>query len=659
MKKLFKLASLSLLTLSLVGCTPKESTPEEKVPANVVDKWVDKLQENIRLEGKVTVTSTEIVKEGDEKKDPVVATQDLTIAFSEDKYYRNYNGKESKFQPFKEEDVDPEDTPEVQDEDRKIIGETITKVVNEKNKIRNLHWVDTETKKGTVFAYEYDNPFTDLAKDEFKIIDDNSFTVPEDKVDDVARKVSGLSNTFNSLVIKDTANTLSINLAGEEDVEVSNWWDGSKTKYHYSYVVDFNKVTVDAGDAFKSARVSPTTSETAKVKEALDEMKSLETYSVHDVHKENVMDMTTFEESVEKIDQTLYVLNSQASSEDDSEATIRGCVAVGYDDSYSWAKFSDGKYWTFFAKEDENKKINFEISNLNEMVHSDFYEEYYTMCFDYAAPELFEYNATDDSYVLNEFLRDTCAEKLVEGILPDITAKQWASMGVKDFKLKLKTENGKSHFDSISVNLNDFDYSYTYDLKPVDLSKFDFNIATYSSKVDPSKYGEYIIEKGDESSYDPLVKSDGIDIVIAAGEGNNSASITINGTAITGDIIYIGCSLQFKYVGASCNIVFNDEGTITFSRPDPEMPIIAYPSTLTPKAILDLRKAAIKQLDDYDSANKTKIDALQAEDKAKVSKAREEAEAKIQKATKEEDINKAVQDYKDAVEALINPQPAQ
>lgn len=652
MKKTLKLTSLSLLTLALVGCTPTKPSGSEKQPSdsapasstsvvakNVIERWWSDLSGEIGLKGNIAVKSTQT----DETGTPLAGaqteevSQTLETKFSSDKFYCNLNGNERKYQPMSEADIDPSDPKDVQDADRKHFGEAITRVLKATNKIGVSLWKDSDTGKNYNFD-DFRNPLAYYLPSDYKLLTDNTFTLSDEtKIPDIASKLTGLSNPFKTLLFKEIDNKLQVEVSGDQIVS------GYSKYYKNEYVLTMD-LTVEPGEAFESVEPLPETDESKKLKEALDEMISTKSYSVSD--KFTDMDYDTMQE-VEK-DETYYIFETD---------TTKGVINTTSKEK-CYAMFSDNIYYTFHYTQADGGQPQIVLDNQNWSMEDEMFKAAYTYSFSDVASEVFTYNSKDDTYSLNEIVRESDRFSVAAGMIPGIYSKLYLSMGYTDFRLKISEDNnGKHHLSKIFAADDIFatPHEYTYSQAAPDISSFDFDISKYNLDLDAARLGEYVVPASDLQSWQTY--KDGLTIKLEAGEGTSKAKVTINGSTITDTVKYIAGSLVFTFekdsVKYKCYIQIEKDGTISFFMYENSTMEIYDSYLLYPKAVQDAKDAARQQLDAYDTTNAEAIKKLSDEDQAKIKAARKKADVAIRQATSVEAVDKAVADYKKVVDDLL------
>lgn len=163
MKKMFKLLSLGLLSLTLVGCSNKDNPIEPEVKETNEEKIVNQLKGEINLKGNIYHTT--LKDEADPDSEDYTRVTDKQVQFKNDSFYSTdyvayieqivfkdeKDGKAFSYENFAFSDLEAEKTYLQKDD-------------GSGNKI------------DIKFDENYTNPFKDITKDDVIKQDDGSYT---------------------------------------------------------------------------------------------------------------------------------------------------------------------------------------------------------------------------------------------------------------------------------------------------------------------------------------------------------------------------------------------------------------------------------------------------------------------------------------------------
>lgn len=510
MKRKLQLLTLSLLSLTLVGCDKNNdsgSSPTKPVKEEtVIDRWWEKLQGDIKLSGKMIETVTE----GDEKEENQYK---FDIAYSEGKYYclddydnnQNYYEEGSSVSYCISED-----------------GYIASQVLTEGNKVETLKLTDDEGNH-VKFEQPYTNPFINV-DEVFYIVDEedkSKFTLDEDGMDenylnDICSNLTFYGNLeYKSLWFIEKDEKLSLDIETEimEDTD-------SGYNFQYSFIFD---VQVDSGDAFEDLKPFDQTEESKRLDDAFSKLKACSNYTI--------------------------TRSSQKLKEDDignmvnDGAPTTWNVLISEDSLYNEGSKSgyeviNGKHYQYKYNEDYRKTVSEKsVETTLGTSDPDVLKLFLQPDYSYVSGAVFNAIKADDgsvAYSIKDQLSDDAKSNIYIELLEDLENKNLASYyGLEDFSLNLDKDNNLS-MSYLNSSLDFETWETTYSIETYTYSAFGSSEVPTFKELAPKQLRDIQWElEADPTSEDPLVAA-GLIVKVTLDLSNNpSVVLTKGGVDVT------------------------------------------------------------------------------------------------------------------------------
>lgn len=647
MKKYVNLISIILLSLSTVACKKNASisttnpssdvsgattdTQSSTQQVNIIERWRTKLFQDIRLDGKIKLSF--IPTSGGYY--PLVQEIDFTSILSYNKCYIK-QGDDIKCVSYYNDDLKLETDP-----DDLFTGAAVCQVIQPNNTLLNLPLVDSNNQYVHFDDY-YENKLPAFRED-YTQIDDKTFTLTNKSlISDVVSSITQINLPFSSCDFYDER-TSKLQLKATGSTIIDQQYNGKIVPCNCTYMLENTYFNFDVDQAFETLEIKEETLESKKLKQAFDEMQSLQSYGFNETYDGAVVDNYGSIQYKTISDDCIYINNSNTKS------------IINTTQKSGWAKFSNDEYYNFNIEKDSNNKDVFILTEKNDDPKSFLLSSFYDVRYDLVNTELYSVN-DDGTYTLdNPLLRDSsyndmCKLGLTYLIVQPERKRLFRYNETKNFKIKLKDDqNGKSHLDTISFIADDRLYTYKYNLEPVDVSKYSFNIDEYDLELNQLLFNTWLIESKNIRSSFPF-STTGLKIEIET-SFTSKAIVKINDELVTSDIHYIADVLSFSYDSMNFEIKSMTRRYIDVILTSGNN---KYQYTIYTKEVIDIRKNAVSQIEEFDSLNKAKLDALSDDDKKQVASLKKKALSNIEKCINQAQADNEVNTYKTEVNKIIN-----
>lgn len=634
----------------VVVSSKEDSTKKDEISIVVKDdrtvltKWVNKLKGSIKIEGKIS--------EGYDLDN--MSESKFTLAYSNEKYYLSYDGKELKYE--KNHSNLPAEN-----------GKTVEKYLTYSNQVANKFITEDIDYIATNIDFDRDfkNPMASLTESDFEIDSRNedSFSINSSKRNDVLSK---LFFANSSLKIMDFAFTQ----IGDQLTGFGRVNSNTVIQCDFSF----------GQEAFEDLKPADEKEENKDIKEAQENMEKVESYSVVEKTLDKVY---TTDGDVETLEDSTYNVKIANSASFKANITDK---ANRYDEALGWASFDDGGIYqfTYNPKEQLTGSSTYKLELYN--TGSDLTDSIKINKASFSPV----YDVNSAVFVKNSdgsfSILDSVELEAKRHILPSSNSKVLIQNATRTYKGKItsfkidleKDSENKPRFKEIKIDYEypaslatnyKYDgtvkgsYTATYNYNSVDFSKFNFGIAQFNQPLDSSDslIGNWIINAPDLDADDQF-KDNGLVINISV-DSNSNPIITLNGTSATA-VSYRNNKLTFVFNNVKYEVFVDAQGclnVLSIKTNEYGQPLISY--ILDNKDLLDARVQARTEIERYYSAHQSDIDNLDEEsdavgelsDKEKAAKLKEDAIRNIEyNCYSVGDVNDEVDKFKSNLDALLN-----
>lgn len=486
MKKMFKLLSLGLLSLTLVGCSNKDNPTEPEVKKTNEEKIANQLKGEINLKGNIYHTT--LKDEADPDSEDYTRVTDKQVQFRNDSFYSTdyvayieqivfkdeKDGKAFSYENFAFSDL-----------------ETEKKYLQKDNGSGNK--VDVK------FDENYTNPFKDITKEDVIKQDDGSYTfnLEKYKLDDLGFALTRGKIKFNSIVAHiDDKDQITISIISDKTLDENQDYYKIRVEYTLSPLFNVEKPK----DKYQLTQDHKT------LRTAMDELKNAKSYTA--THNDQVIHYNPiylYNEETKQYDMTTklgYTLKDD--SYEKSTYKVTSDAILREYDSTNKTKFTDYGFKKIAGKDDngddttlikEYLKRNNKICYLTSI--NDDYDEGIDTLWNSLKPshELDEADDTFDPVVYFENKGNGLFETTGSFYNGGFTSESFASYFANLFSSEKDPEEENwytSYSDSISIQLKDghiseVKYHYYYVdgevEKNVDIKYSNINTTTIDSTI--------------------------------------------------------------------------------------------------------------------------------------------------------------------------------
>lgn len=643
MKRKLRLLSLSLLTLTLVGCDkanqPTESNSSSSSSnssssivdrSNVLDRWWGKLAGDIKLNGKMKETVT---ADGKTSSTEYI----YNLAYSDGKYFciddydNDYNGRKEG------SSVNYCSTND---------GYLAMQVITEGNKVETLK-LTNQNGNSIKFEQPYTNPFADFDESSYWLDEeddtDSIFTINEEllgdnSLTDVCSNLTMYDLDYKSIYFTEKDENLSL------DIETSDMEDNGKT-YQYSFVFD---VVTNAGDAFDDLKPFDETEESKRLDNALSQLK----------------------------DKTNYTINrtSQKLKEDDDGNMVEDGAATTWsvyingdslynEGSKSGYEVKDEKHYQYSYNEDYLKTFaEKSVEDSLGLDDADSLKLFLQPDYSYISGAVFDAVKGDDGSVVysikSELSQDSESNIYIE-LLEDFDNKAVAAQnGLDGFNLRLDKDNNLS-MTYLNSSIDYTTWDYIYSLETYTYSAFTTTTIPSFKELAPSKLRDITWELVKDASSDDSIVQAGLTVKVEL-DSNKDPVITLtkgSTTVAVSDVVVKDGVISFTADSSSWTLSYSidddtENQTTTITCTDSDNNSKSY--KLTEVGLQAKKDAAIAKLDAIDLtlySDELDADAETDEktDKAKVKSYVETCKNNINAATKISDVDEWMEAFDSAM----------
>lgn len=706
MKKQFKLVSLSLLSLLLIGCNKNNNQPSESIDTgknssqpedkkDVVERWEDLISKDIKVEGSVG-EKYKIKDASGTIKDEESIFAEVTTAFSDGKYYSK--------SVVKADDEKEEDKVTEYKFIKGSKGYAAVEVLNVDNTIGETN----PFKNKLIFDEEFINPLKELTVMQVfePSDDDKSFTFEKQNIektedddgvlqtnyDLLTRQLTGFkigNGEIESVVFTEGENKLNIDFTSKvENLEDNDQnshsirkenepsdSDGSIPISVQSYV--HLQLTINNGEAFQSLKPRELNESTTKLQSEFDKLLSAKSYTIKHTSSSQSAFVSMSSGEITKITDPDFSKSYSYEVKYDED----GMMSYGYEDGgHGYRKDpSNGKYyevssnidnrltWYKTDKNDAGEEVDAAIDYLGESGWM------YRPCYSLVSAGVFdvlENKDPDDKSINFTMSDDTSYLDALMYLSEDIGSIMNDFSGILqtgyNMPVSLQAHLSSDNKLSISYSVVDMSrptgmdiatmsgvYNATYNVLEYENISSDVSNSALKTELIPSNLRDEWQLIGDGSSADVWTK-DGIELLSELDDNGNSNLTIKNGTndkTVT-DLVVSDGVVSFKMDNKNWTLIITEENDVILSTGEGDNKVEYH---LSQKGLQEAKVEAINEVNkvldsDYDTNKKDAKDAKSCQEI--IQQYKQEAIEKINNCKIKVEIVSILEDFNDNVATI-------